>query len=122
MGDITSVANLLIGKVEEYGQLLGSKAFPLFVQRQILWGHVNRTLGWVSVGMFVLSIILVLIGTFTDRSESNEFYFITATCLFIASIPMAIGSFVTSALQLNSPEFEAIKAIIGLIIRGNAIK
>jgi len=119
VGDITEIAQLLIGKAEEYGQLLGTKTFPLFVQRQILWGHINRALGWVGVGLFVLSIALVLIGSFTDRRDSNDCYFISALISFAVSIPMTIAGFVTSALQLGSPEFEAIKCIIKLIVRSS---
>lgn len=118
MGDITELANLLIGKAEQYGQLLGSKTFPLFVQRQIFWGHVNQTLGWIAVGMLVVSILLVVIGAMTDRYDINEGFFVTAFVLFTVSIPMAIGCFVRAALQLSSPEFEALKSIIYLFTGG----
>jgi hypothetical protein len=115
MGDISEVAKLLIGKAEEYGQLLGTKAFPLFVQRQILWGHVNRALAWVGVGLFILSIVFAIIGSSAD--SGYDFFMTSSTILFLVSIPMAIACSITSTLQLNSPEFEAIKAILNMIVR-----
>lgn len=118
MGDIEQIASMLIGKVEQYGALFNSKVFPLFVQRQVMWGHVNRTLGWVAIGLFVLSIVLAVLGSIKEdkfeRDNCGVFYG-PAVTLFFISIPMAVICFIMSAVKLGSPEYSAIMALIQLL-------
>ena len=118
MGDIAEVAKLLIGKAEEYGQLLETEAFPLFVQREILWGHINQALGWAGIGFIVLAIIFIILGGTSESYEVQDWCFPVGFFVFFAGIAVSVTCFINAALLLKSPELSAITTILRIITEG----
>lgn len=130
MSDVSTIANMLIGKVEEYGALFNNKVFPLFVQRQIMWGYIN-------IAEAIICLIFIAVATFLirrgfravakktkdaygdryDNSERETYWGVGFSLLALSSFTF-VGAAINAVIKLATPEYAAILALLYLVKSG----